>query len=154
MENGEDLKEAVINVTAEFMDYMDQWARVVAVYEDFDETLEAFHPEKWFRTMKGESTENKLFDETIESMEKAIDNLQELANEAEERCREVWSCLLTGSNEEVKNHFLGDISKYSKEELLEALDATISNVSRVEYKCQIHEDIQNFANDIKRSLEN
>lgn len=154
LENSEDLIEAVINVTAEFMDYKDQWGRIVEVYEDFDQTLEVFHPEKWFKTMKGEDTGHKLFDEAMASLENAIDNLQKLEDEAKQRCREVWQFLLTGNNEEVKKHFLGDISKYSKEELLEALDITFYNICEVEYKCQIHEDTQNFANDIIWNLEN
>ena len=154
LENSEDLIEAIINVTAEYMDYTNYWGKLEDVIEDFDQTLKVFYPEKWFKDAKEGTTGNELMDATANSLNEACDNMFKLSMEAEKRCREVWNFLLTGNNEKAKQHFLGDISKYTEEELVEALEDTIEHIGEVEYKCQIQDDTQSFANEIKWSLEN
>lgn len=154
LENNKDLIKAIENATAEYMDYINYWARINSVMESFDESLEVFHPEKWFNMTKTGTTESDLIDRTIESLYEADDNMSELAREAEERCKELWEFLLLGDNKEVQTYFLGDISKYNKEDLCNAIEDVFENIFDIEYKCQVQNDTRNFANGIKYFLEN
>ena len=154
LENNKDLIKAIENATAEYMDYINYWARINSVMESFDESLEVFHPEKWFNMTKTGTTQSDLIDRTIESLYEADDNMSELAREAEERCKELWEFLLLGDNKEVQTYFLGDISKYNKEDLCNAIEDVFENIFDIEYKCQVQNDTRNFANGIKYFLEN
>lgn len=154
LEKNEDLIEAIVYTTAEYMDHINRWGEIAEWIENFDQSLEVFHPEKWFRTTKQGSTGNPLMDQIILAMMGTSKDMSKLASEAEEKCRELWKFLLRGDNEKVKSHFLGDVSKYTKEQLLEALEDTIENIYEVEYCNVIPTDAQSFADEIKWHLEN
>lgn len=153
LENTDDLIEALENVTSEYMDYMNYLGKLSEIIENFDQTLEVFHPEKWFKTVKQGSTGSQLIDETIESLAIASDNMYELGDEAEERCKELWKFLLLGNDKKAQEYFVGDISKYSEDEKLEALEEVIENIYEVEYENQVQNDAKNFSNDLKYYLE-
>lgn len=152
LENSKDLIEAIENITAEYMDYMHYSAELEYILENFDQSLEVFHPEKWFNMTKEKTTEDTLLDETLSSLYDASDNMDELAYQAEEECMELWKFLLLGDNKEAQKYFLGDISKYKKEELIDALEGTIENIFDVKYENQVQDDAQNFAKCIKKYL--
>ena len=154
LENTKSLIEAIVYITAEYMDHMDYWGKIEDLVENFDQSLEVFHPEKWFRKAKQGLTGNPLIDQVISNLSETSDNMFELATEAEEKCREVWTFLLRGNNEEAKTHFLGDVSKYTEDQLIEALETTIENIYDVEYCNVVPTDAQSFADEIKRYLEN
>lgn len=153
LENSKDLIEAIENITAEYMDYIHYWGMLSNIMEDFDQSLEVFHPEKWFNMAKGKTTENKIVDQTIASLYDASDNMYELANQAEERCKEIWKFMLLGNNKEVQKHFVGDISKYKEEQLLEAIECVIEDIFEIDYENQVQNDTKNFAEAIKEYLE-
>lgn len=154
LENNKDLIEAIENTTAEYMDYMHYWGELSYIMENFDQSLEVFHPEKWFNMTIGEENQNSLIDETISSLYDASDNMSNLASEAEEQCKEIWQFMLLGNNNEVQEYFIGDVSKYNKETLLEAIEDVIENVFEINYENQVQNDAQNFAKGIKKYLEN
>ena len=154
LENSKDLIEAIENVTAEYMDYIHYWGELSNIMENFDQSLEVFHPEKWFNMAKGGTTESTLIDETISSLYDTSDNMYELANKAEERCKELWKFMLLGNNKEVQIHFVGDISKYSEKKLIEAIEDVIENIFEIEYENQVQNDAKNFAEGIKEYLKN
>lgn len=154
LENSKDLIEAIENTTAEYMDYMHYWGELSGIMENFDQSLEVFHPGKWFNMTKGGTTESTLIDETIASLYDASDNMYELANKAEERCKELWKFMLLGNNKEAQTHFVGDISKHSQEKLIEAIEDVIENIFEIEYENQVQNDAKNFAEGIKGYLEN
>ena len=52
LENTKDLIEALENTTAEYMDYMNYWGELTNIMENFDQSLEVFHPEKCFNEVK------------------------------------------------------------------------------------------------------
>lgn len=154
LENGKDLIEAIENITAEYMDYMHYWGKLSTIMEDFDQSLEVFHPEKWFNMTKERTTNNKLIDETISSLYNVSNNMYELANETERRCKEIWKFMLLGNNQEAQKYFIGDISKYEENELIEAIEEVIENIFEIGYENQIQNDTKNFAKGIKEYLEN
>lgn len=154
LENSKDLIEAIENTTAEYMDYIHYWGELSNIMENFDQSLEVFHPEKWFNMAKGNTTENKVIDETISSLYDASDNMRELADKAEEKCKEIWKFMLLGNNKEAQTYFVGDISKYREEKLIEAIEDVIKNVFEIEYQNQVQNDAQSFAKGIKEYLEN
>ena len=91
-----------------------------------------FHPEKWFNMTKTGTTENGLVDKTISGLYEVANNMSKLANNAEERCRELWEFLLLGDDKKAQKYFIGDISKYTKEEWCEALDWILENIFEIE----------------------
>lgn len=153
LENSKDLIEAIENVTSEYMDYSHYWGELSSIIGDFDQSIEVFHPEKWFNMTKEGTTESELIDETIASLYTAANNMNKISIQAEKRCKELWKFLLLGDNTEVQKYFVGDISKYSEEKLLEALEDTIENIFEIEYENQIQNDTKNFAEGIKEYLE-
>ena len=104
LENSKDLIEAIENTTAEYMDYIHYWGELSNIMGNFDQSLEVFHPEKWFNMAKGGTTESTLIDETISSLNDASDNMYELADRAEEGCKELWKFMLLGNNKEAQTH--------------------------------------------------
>lgn len=154
LEKSKDLIDAIENATAEYMDYINYWSRLNSVMENFDQSLEVFHPEKWFNMSKTGTTENELVDETVSNLYDVIDNMFELASDAEERCKDLWEFLLLGDNKEVQKYFVGDISMYNKEKLSKAIDAVIEDIFDVEYRNQVQKDTKSFANGVKKFLEN
>ena len=154
LEKSKDLIDAIENATAEYMDYINYWSRLNSVMENFDQSLEVFHPEKWFNMSKTGTTENELVDETVSNLYDVTDNLFELASDAEERCKDLWEFLLLGDNKEVQKYFVGDISMYNKEKLSKAIDAVIEDIFDVEYRNQVQKDTKSFANGVKKFLEN
>lgn len=154
LEKSKDLIDAIENATAEYMDYINYWSRLNSVMENFDQSLEVFHPEKWFNMSKTGTTENELVDETVSNLYDVTDNMFELASDAEERCKDLWELLLLGDNKEVQKYFVGDISMYNKEKLSKAIDAVIEDIFDVEYRNQVQKDTKSFANGVKKFLEN
>ena len=154
LEKSKDLIDAIENTTAEYMDYINYWSRLNSVMENFDQSLEVFHPEKWFNMSKTGTTENELVDETVSNLYDVTDNMFELASDAEERCKDLWEFLLLGDNKEVQKYFVGDISMYNKEKLSQAIDAVIEDIFDVEYRNQVQKDTKSFANEVKKFLEN
>ena len=152
LENSKDLIEAIENVTAEYMDYINYWGKISNIMENFDQSIEVFHPEKWFNMTVGETTEHDLVDRTISSLYETEDNMRELANNAEEKCKELWQFLLLGNNEEAQKYFLGNISMYSKEILNEAIEEVLENIFDIKYENQVQNDTKNFAKGIKEFL--
>jgi len=150
LENSKDLIEAIENTTAEFMDY---WGEISTIIENFDQSIEVFHPEKWFNMSKTGKTENGLVDETISNLYDVLDNMYDLANNAEERCKDLWKFLLLGDSKEAQTFFVGDISMYSKEKLSEAIEYVIENIFDIKYENQVQNDAQNFSKGIKQYLE-
>ena len=104
------------------MDYINYWGQLSTIIEDFDQSIEVFHPEKWFNMTKTGTTENGLVDKTISGLYEVAKNMNKLADNAEERCRKLWEFLLLGDDKKAQKYFIGDISKYTKEEWCEALD--------------------------------
>lgn len=153
LENSKDLIEAVENVTAEYMDYIHYWAELENIMENFDQSLEVFHPEKWFNMVKGKTTENLLIDEIIDNLYDVSDNMRKLANEAEERCSKMWKYMLLGNNNEAKTYFVGDISEYEEKKIIEAVEAVIMDIFEISYENQVQNDAKNFAKGIKECLE-
>lgn len=153
LENSEDLIEAIQNITAEYMDYIHYWSELEDVLENFDQSLEVFYPEKCFRTVKDGTTGRNLFDETMSNLYCATDNMSDLAFEAEDRCKEIWEMLFNSDKDDVKQCFLGDISNYTQEQLVEALEETIENIYDVDYANQIETDAESFAKKIKKYLQ-
>ena len=154
LEKSKDLIDAIENATAEYMDYINYWSRLNSVMENFDQSLEVFHPEKWFNMSKTGTTENELVDETVSNLYDVTDNMFELASDAEERCKDLWEFLLLGDNKEVQKNFVGDISMYNKEKLSKAIDAVIEDIFDIEYRNQVQKDTKSFANGVKKFLEN
>ena len=153
-EKSKDLIDAIENATAEYMDYINYWSRLNSVMGNFDQSLEVFHPEKWFNMSKTGTTENELVDETVSNLYDVTDNMFELASDAEERCKDLWEFLLLGDNKEVQKYFVGDISMYNKEKLSKAIDAVIEDIFDIEYRNQVQKDTKSFANGVKKFLEN
>lgn len=154
LEKSKDLIDAIENATAEYMDYINYWSRLNSVMENFDQSLEVFHPEKWFNMSKTGTTENELVDETVSNLYDVTDNMFKLASDAEERCKDLWEFLLVGDNKEVQKYFVGDISMYNKEKLSKAIDAVIEDIFDIEYRNQVQKDTKSFANGVKKFLEN
>ena len=95
-----------------------------------------------------------MVDKTISGLYEVANNMSKLANNAEERCRELWEFLLLGDDKKAQKYFIGDISKYTKEEWCEALDWILENIFEIEYENQIQNDTRNFANGMMEFLEN
>lgn len=152
LENSKDLIEAIENTTAEYMDYMHYWGELSNIMENFDQSLEVFHPEKWFNMATEGTAESRVIDETISSLYDASDNMYELATEAEERCKEIWKFMLLGKDKEVQTYFVGDISKYKEKDLIESIEYVIEDVFKIKYENQVQNDAKNFAEGIKKYL--
>lgn len=150
LENSKDLIELTENLTAEYMDYVHYWAGITHIIEEFDQSIEVFHPEKWFQMTK--EREEDIISETIDSLEYAADNMSELMEEAETKCKEIWQYILLGEDEETQKYFVGDVSRNSKEEILEAIESVIENIYDVRYEDQVQNDAKNFAQAIKKEL--
>lgn len=153
LENSQDLIEAIQNITAEYMDYMQYAGKLSSVLEDFDQSLEVFYPEKWFKTVKDGTTGSKFIDELYSNLGDASHKMYKLAFEAEERCKEVWEYLFESDKDDVKQHFLGDVSNYTQEQLLDTLEEVMENIYDVDYANQIETDATSFASKIKKYLE-
>ena len=93
--------------------------------ENFDQSLEVFHPEKWFNMSKTGITENELVDEIVSGLRYVSSRMYNLASNVEERCKDLWKFLLLGNNKEAQKYFVGDISMYSEEKLTEAIEDEI-----------------------------
>ena len=153
LDNTKDLIEAVENLTAEYIDYTNYWLDLENVLENFDQSLEVFNPEKWFNMVKEGETGSNLIDETIISLREASENMSDLADMAEQKCREIWKILLLGKNKEAIEEFVGDIKDYNEEQLLQAIEDTIENIVEIGHANQVQEDCMNFANEVKSNLE-
>ena len=105
LENSKDLIEVIENATAEYRNYINYWGRISNIMENFDQSIEVFHPEKWFNMTRTGTTENDLVDKTILSLYETTDNMWELARSAEEKCKELWEFLLMNDNKETQKYF-------------------------------------------------
>ena len=153
LDNTDDLIEAAENVAAEYMDYFDYFTTLADVAENFDQSLEVFNPEKWMRLTVDNETGNFLLDNVIDSINEAEDNMFELSLAAEQECKKIWEYLLLGNDNEAKNFFVGDISKYTEEEIKDALDWAIENICDIPYHNQVQQDAKSFGDGIKDRLE-
>lgn len=153
LENTEDLIEAVQVTTAEYMDYYNYWQLLEYVAENFDESLEVFNPGKWMKNIKDGETGNELIDDTLNSIYDAEDNMGRLMMLAEEKCIEIWKFLLLGDNVKAKEFFLGKYEEYTEEQVIQALEEVIDNVSYIKHENVIVNDCKNFANELKLRLE-
>lgn len=150
LENTKDLIEAVEKTTAEYMDYSHYSSELDWIIENYDQSLEVFHPEEWISILKEE--EEWSIGETVSSLNEAARNMTRLERDAEEKCREIWQYMLLGNNKEAQKYFVGSISKYQKEDLLESINNVIENVYKIDYKNQIQQDAENFSKEIKKYL--
>lgn len=151
LENTKDLIKIIENITAEYMDYTNYYGELEDILENFDQSLEVFHPEKYYQILKGK-IEKSCIMETYFSIKNAADNMQDLVREAEEKCKKIWKYMLLGDNKEAQKYFIEDISKHKKEELLQALEETIENIYDVDYNNEVQKDTKNFAKSIKEYL--
>lgn len=153
LENTEDLIEAVQVTTAEYMDYYNYWQLLEYVAENFDESLEVFNPGKWMKNIKDGETGNELIDDTLNSIYDAEDNMGRLMMLAEEKCIEIWKFLLLGDNVKAKEFFLGKYEEYTEEQVIQALEELIDNISYIKHENVVVNDCKNFANELKLRLE-
>ena len=80
LENSKDLIEAIENTTAEFMDYINYWGEISTIIENFDQSIEVFHPDRMAQRILGmgdilsviEKAEETFDMEQAEKLEKQI----------------------------------------------------------------------------------
>lgn len=152
LENTEDLIQATQYITAEYIDYYTYWILLDNVASNFDQSLEVFHPEKWFDSAEEGKTGSELMDNIIISLREAEDSMGELMDITEEKCQEIWRVLLLGKNKEAQKYFIGNKTQYTKEEVEEAWKNVMENIYDINHENVVEKDCENFANRMKTAL--
>ncbi len=127
--NPGDFAEALILITAEYVDFSYYWGEVSNVSECLDESIETFYPAEWQRLALGEAARKDIIS-TVNSLRSADTALFKLAEKAEKQCREIWGLAMTCAPDEVLVEICGQAFRAEPEELAQLLTFDF------EYSCQ------------------
>jgi hypothetical protein len=149
----EDIIEATIKATAEYVDMCEYWFRLMALREEFDRSIERCEPSAWIKiNMTGETEADDIEDARF-NLEGAGESFHNLTCRAEQKCSALWKLVLSSSKEEVKKYFFGEFIEAEKdftEELLEHNLFTL--VNNIEYDGVMEHSVERFAEELKKLL--
>lgn len=146
----EDIIEATTMATAEYAD-MAHYSNIISQLDsDFDEALETYYPEEWFKQSLGEERSAPIAD-AVACISAADEALSVLADKAQENCVAMWQIVFQSAPPTVRAHFFGE--KTFDEDILETL---FSNhiwevVNNMDYNGVIHHSIQSFCTQLVRA---
>lgn len=116
MNNIEDLKGKLTEIIAQFIDYQRYSFTISNVLEQFDESLEYFDPISWTRIFSDVENYDKQAVKTYYSIRHADDNLLDLAERAEDMCKE-FLLLVAKLGKEIKIAVLGKAYLYNDDDI-------------------------------------
>jgi hypothetical protein len=152
LNNPDDVIEAVRRTTAEYCDMAQYYRTLIQLDESFDETIETFSPVKWAKIGIDGTTGNDTLDNAIACLEEVSDLFNELLQEAETKCIEVWHVAFNHPSDKIILHFFGSNERYDTTAIDTAMDHISDIFSRIEYDGRIDSSAEGFAKELKVQL--
>ena len=148
--NPDDIIEATVMATAEYCDMAYYWSTIENILDELDESLETFYPEEWVKHSK---TNNKYFNQADCHLEKASDALNELMDQAEEKCKEMWNIAIFNSSNEVMKYFFEEEMIIKKEIINFILNEKLIEVyGDIDYNGIVVDSAKMFAKVLKEKI--
>lgn len=150
MKNPDDIIEATIMATAEYVDLAHYWSTLSHIEELFDETMEVFHPSTWVNKAKeGKASREDLIYAAM-SLGETTDLFYQLMLLAEKSCTRMWRIIFYHGEDRVKAYFFGEAREYDEEDVERVLEGGLFDVfAELEYDGVI----ENSAHLFSRKLE-
>ena len=90
MKDNNELKQKLIMKTGECFDLYRQKNIVNDLAEEFDENIGTYYPDKWLNMSKMNGTGIEKFDNIINGVESLLQDFEELYDEIESECKQLW----------------------------------------------------------------
>jgi len=116
----EDVIELVEKCSDEYRDISKYLYALVDIIEDFDESIENYHPSQWVKMGEG-STGNKTLDHAYRSLDQTIKYFRKLVDEIENNCIEIWKIALNHPSDDVLIYLFDCNKRYSANEINKVL---------------------------------
>ena len=153
LKNTEDIIEATVKATIEYVNMCDCWFRLIALREDFDKSLECCEPSVWIRTNTTGETETEDIEDVRFNFEGASESLHSIMCSSEQKCITLWKVVLKSSKDEVKKYFLGEVIDVEEDVLDDVLENNMFNlINTMEFDGVVEHSVENFSKELKKVL--
>jgi len=134
--NPNDLKDALMLAFAAFRDYQHYMNSLIAMSENFDESLENFDTISWVHLDTEPEKSNEIVVECEEALGEAIGKFEKLTDRAKDNFIEILAISLTASTDTQKAVF-GSIYNINHDEMDAKLDELFEILSETDYEYSI-----------------
>jgi hypothetical protein len=153
LKNTEDIIEATIKATVEYVDMCDYWFRLVALRNEFDKSLECCEPSVWIKVNVTGDAEVEDIEDAKFNLEGASESLHNLMCRSEQKCISLWKIVLNSSKDEVKKYFFGEDIEVEEGIVIEVLENNMFNLANtMEYDGVMEHSVEYFAKELKKML--
>ncbi len=108
LNNPDDFYEMVTMITAEFVDIEKYSNQLSEIEEKLDESLEYYHPDRWFKINSGEDEESDTLDQGLFSLRDTILIFDELVVKLRDRCIPLWRTILLDNPVQAQERIFGE----------------------------------------------
>lgn len=146
----EDIIEATVMATAEFIDFNHYFHTLANLAELYDESVETFNPAAWMNLAREGTTNVNELDKAEKYLNKASDAFFTLSNKSLKKCKQMWHIVFFESPKEVIEHFFGEeliISKNIFEDIFK--DDKYRIIDNIAYDGNIQNSAMQFAQSLK-----
>lgn len=149
----QDIIEATIMATAEYVDMSNYWSALEQLVENFDESIEYYEPAAWLKIGLKGSTEDEELEDARSDLYSASDSFRILMDRAEEKCLTMWKVVLNSADHSVKEYFFGEDLSIEEDILEEVFEEYIFDVlDGMDYDGTIEQSADSFAKQLKAML--
>jgi len=152
MKDNNELKQKLIMKTGECFDLYRQKNIVNDLAEEFDENIGTYYPDKWLNMSKMNGTGIEKFDNIINGVESLLQDFEELYDEIESECKQLWYQVLAIDKSELKKEFIANIEEYTFEQIEQAIDKAFDEMSVDKCEYNVEKTTGNFVDCLKEQL--
>ncbi len=150
LNNITDLDELFKYRVCAFLDYHEYEMTLGDVLEHFDESMEYYDTATWLDLSVSTNKPDKLLQKCYKSLRKAADDFLELAQRAENECKEVLY-IIADSDKETQKSILGFTVKKT-DNLNEITEDIFDEITDLEYEYNMEKAYENFKTFLKEHL--
>jgi hypothetical protein len=151
----EDIIEATVMATSEFIDFNHYYNTLSNLSELFDESIEVFNPAAWMNLGREGTTNVNELDKAEKYLNKAQNAFFDLSNKSIKKCKEMWHIVFFKSPKEVMEHFFGE-ELIINENIFEDIfnDDTYEIIENIDYDGNVENSAMQFAKYLKEYIQN
>ncbi len=151
--NPDDIVEATIMATAEYVDFTYYCDILEELHEAFDQTLEVFYPSEWLNLGPKIDNADKNLVQAEKNVRKVQNVFEKLMDLAERKCAEMWRIVFYQSPDTVKKRLFGDVITFDKDLIDDVLSEKMYKVfDEIEYDGVVEHSAKSFAKSLKALL--
>lgn len=153
LKKSQEIIEATIMATAEFVDMSNYWSTLEQLVENLDESIEYYEPAAWLKIGLKGSTEDEELEDARADLDRASDSFRILMHRAEEKCLTMWKVVLNSTDNSVKEYFFVKDLSIENDILEEVFEEHIFDVlDGKDYDGIIEHSVDSFAKQLKIML--